>query len=197
MSETSFCPLCGTTEEWVIHILWDCPYAQQVWALWGESIPMNDFLLYNTYEWLRSNLKGRGSGSGGPRWNLVFGYTIWQLWKWRNECVFCGVTLNAQNIWHVVRIYIQDGDVVGMPTSLQVQNVEAIFIRWTFPWEDWIKGNVDGSVNQCDRNATCAGVFRDADGRWVHALQENYHIVIDIFSYSWFSVSKNCFYLWF
>jgi hypothetical protein len=36
--DDALCPLCGIEEESVIHVLWQCPSAADVWSVWCKKL---------------------------------------------------------------------------------------------------------------------------------------------------------------
>lgn len=82
------------------------------------------------------------------RRKIIFGVTIWSLWKMRNEFIFNGVHCEAQQMFCKIKYHVDEiVDGGSKLKSLNVGKVES-FIGWSFPKNDWVKVNVDGACVQ-------------------------------------------------
>ncbi|CAN1792677.1 Putative ribonuclease H protein At1g65750 [Linum perenne] len=75
------CPRCSVQNESLSHVLFDCPFALQVW---GECLPsaVQERGRHNNFEdWWLAMLKDAGS-------SITFGITAWLLWSARNKLIF-------------------------------------------------------------------------------------------------------------
>ncbi|CAL9031547.1 unnamed protein product, partial [Prunus brigantina] len=84
----SSCGLCDWPVESVLHIFRDCERAQSVWH--ALSIPgiAPHFFKQDFIPWLKVNLLSKAKWGGGLPWSVVFVFTCWYLWKWRNKHIF-------------------------------------------------------------------------------------------------------------
>ncbi|CAL9017398.1 unnamed protein product [Prunus brigantina] len=82
------------------------------------------------HPWLRSNLLSKAMWGDHEPWNLVFVFTCWVLWKWRNNHIF--------NIDDEVR-YEPEKIIVAVVnewyTSSQVMDTKASKIPLLLAWE--------------------------------------------------------------
>ncbi|KAJ1380964.1 Ribonuclease H domain [Sesbania bispinosa] len=154
--------------ETTMHVLRDCEAAESVWkCLGGSNIPVN-FFSVDAYEWFKNNFLG---GLGGD-WCLVFGLTVWNLWRCRNEVVFENKVSSTKEVIGRIRNLAQVGSVLCLP-SIDTVRHGVMFVRWCNPELGWIKFNVDGLVKSASRNAGCGGVIRDHRGNWVGCFSFN------------------------
>lgn len=70
-----------------MHIVRDCCYTRQIWCNLLPSVNHAAFFNLDLKNWFEHNLKGSFSRVS-PSWNLIWGVTIWNLWKWRNCFTF-------------------------------------------------------------------------------------------------------------
>ena len=87
--EDENCPICNREIESTLHALRDCPWVQLVWRQLGVQKTNHRFWTSNLTNWL--NLNGRlntNQPAGKPLWKILFPFTIWNIWKYRNDFVF-------------------------------------------------------------------------------------------------------------
>ncbi|BBH09066.1 hypothetical protein Prudu_021464 [Prunus dulcis] len=146
------CGVCEWPIETTLHILRDCYKARDIWnttnllsqAVWCSNIP----------------------------WSLVFIFTCWYVWKWRNHQVFQG-----------------DDDVSPYPKQLIVRAVHEWFkasrvlskhnhkvqvdLKWEPPISGQFKLNVDGSRRNGSGHIGAGGVLRNSSGDWISGFAVN------------------------
>lgn len=88
-TKDSSCSFCHLQSEDELHILRDCPFASQVWyAIVGHNLE-SSFFNMNMYDWFSKNPNPlRSVHVHSLNWHLVFGFTIWMLWKNRNARIY-------------------------------------------------------------------------------------------------------------
>uniref|UniRef100_A0A7N2MHA8 Reverse transcriptase zinc-binding domain-containing protein n=1 Tax=Quercus lobata TaxID=97700 RepID=A0A7N2MHA8_QUELO len=77
------CTLCGQHDETTTHILWDCPYAQNVWALVRGKLQKSRSGVLSFYE-LAQMMMTRLTTSELETWAMV----SWSIWNARNKFHF-------------------------------------------------------------------------------------------------------------
>lgn len=65
ISSSSGCPMCGSGEESMLHLLRDCVVAKQVWSIISPNLVPSFFTATDLTGWLDSNLKDIGQVRGG------------------------------------------------------------------------------------------------------------------------------------
>ncbi|KAJ1392285.1 Reverse transcriptase zinc-binding domain [Sesbania bispinosa] len=79
LSASSYCPICATREEDVLHCLRDCLLPSSVWLCLGLSSFPEFSQTTNPYDWVRWCASSFGS---------LFLAVVWLIWKSRNEFFF-------------------------------------------------------------------------------------------------------------
>ncbi|CAN1744017.1 Putative ribonuclease H protein At1g65750 [Linum perenne] len=81
ISDTDSCRLYNNVSESALHIFRDCHFARSVWHALLPSGIVHDFFTGDIQRWISKGLQMEN-------FNLIFGITIWILWKARNEDIF-------------------------------------------------------------------------------------------------------------
>lgn len=106
--ESNCCPVCGTVEESVLHVVRDCPRMIQVWrSLCNDILPHTSFFTDDMAAWLRINLQSTTQRKG-LNWPLLFGTSVHLAWQARNELIFHQKSLSIAQL--VCRIMCQAAD---------------------------------------------------------------------------------------
>ncbi|KAK9989376.1 hypothetical protein SO802_029615 [Lithocarpus litseifolius] len=77
------CVICGSSDETVLHILWQCPLAQNVWTLVKGKLQKCDSSA-RTFLCLAQTLMGKLSRKELEAWAMV----AWSIWNARNRIFF-------------------------------------------------------------------------------------------------------------
>ncbi|KAK9002982.1 hypothetical protein V6N11_060556 [Hibiscus sabdariffa] len=81
--------------------------ALQVWNELVQPVNLDSFLTMELSEWLRVNLSMSGAFARVmEHWNLVFGYTLWNLWLRRNVIVFNDLSAAQGNVIERARLLV-------------------------------------------------------------------------------------------
>jgi ribonuclease HI len=155
------CPICEREEETVVHALWQCPAARDVWSA--------------------GNIKFQKSNHGGQTFLQVaedmvsicdqkeFAYFVSiarRIWLRRNEKIHGGGFLHpntlVQQATQAVDLFNQVGDetvvkesAAGVPTPTP----------WKHPPVGWFKANWDAGVNHKTGRVGLGAIIRDHQGR--------------------------------
>ncbi|KAJ1428329.1 hypothetical protein SESBI_09060 [Sesbania bispinosa] len=167
--ESDVCPLCMNHEETTTHIIRDCVKVQQVWFHSARGILPSDFFSASVREWIWSNIGPRSDSN----WRIIFGLTIWAIWKHCNSCVFDSTPFSVEGVVALVQSNLVTGQSSWTHKVQHHNRYQYSLVGWAFPERGWIKANVDGYVIQQSLLAGCGGVFRGADGRWICGFTYN------------------------
>lgn len=91
------CGICGQEYEDVLHTLWDCTAARDIW---NHLIPLGEhptFYSGSLFEWMELNLRNQQAVNlaRGVNWHCLFGIIIWCIWKYRNLYIFQGLAWDS------------------------------------------------------------------------------------------------------
>ena len=139
---SSQCPVCGCAEESIIHALFECTHAQQLWSAseWGSLLidaPSTSFA--DRFAWFKS----RGDGEEVRRFYAL----AWAAWFCRNKCVYEHENPDAVRMGcsfvKLVSDYKEYADKVFNPPSVSSPMVSS----WSPPMEGWVKLNFDAHIS--------------------------------------------------
>ena len=159
------CPLCNGPTESIIHVLRDCPIAQQVWNSLSPLMLPNLFFGANLLDWLRLNCKSQCPCTLGISWGILFPIGVWNLWLHRNRVIFKNEAPNK----------ISKSDILSKAAEYaflgvngnKKRNLGTIFIKWEPPPQHWYKLNTDRSSLGNPGRAGGGGIIRNSNGEWV------------------------------
>ena len=169
------CPLCGVASESVLHALRDCQHVKQIWnSLLPTNFVSPFFDILNVPLWLSANIEKVGLLANGIPWDVLFSSAVWWLWKRRNLLVFnenndqdtidaSFIQLRAKEYVHAWRFSMQAG---SGPRGRSLK-----YVGWKPPETGWVVVNSDGSALLSAGRASCAGCFRNNEGRWLLGFQ--------------------------
>ncbi|CAN0880875.1 Putative ribonuclease H protein At1g65750 [Linum grandiflorum] len=168
MTAAANCPRCPAEPETLAHTFRDCSFAIEVWkhldfpgrseALW--SLPF--------HEWLGCLLKSDKK--------LLFGVTLWSLWKTRNAEVFTNTTSTPLATSSRILAWLQIVSDAQSRTKSLIDGGETIVERdigWKPGLAGWMTLNTDGSVRGRSSKASAGGLLRDAFGHCHAAFTQN------------------------
>ena len=143
ISESNICPLCQKEPESILHRLRDCVTSKQTWERLGIN-PSNAFYEGNLIPWLETNCKDNSCRLGEqPPWKILFSFTIWLLWKQRNDVVF-GNQWGHPNIHKEAMFRAFKFQHCGLNTKT-LGGRKVVCIRWEKPQAGWAHLNTDGA----------------------------------------------------
>ncbi|GMP89161.1 hypothetical protein CsSME_00040847 [Camellia sinensis var. sinensis] len=161
------CPRCNSTQEDLCHIFKDCPKANEVW------LAIRDHRWLQTSEhqpwnlWLQTNLKCKERIIYQIPWGMVFLYTMWKIWKDRNNFIF----RHEDCTMYEATRYIQQ-QAIETYEAFYSDHLTGQFLHhktnWNLPFAGTIKLNSDGCSKGNPGPAGYGGLFRDERGAWVH-----------------------------
>nr|KYP39528.1 Putative ribonuclease H protein At1g65750 family [Cajanus cajan] len=168
MTMNPLCSICLQGEEDSLHVLRDYRFAQEVWS---KSCRDPSWMLAdqdNLQPWLLKNLSN--SNRSPPGWNYRFAITLDSLWHCRNKAIFQGQSITANQVVDEINARMISATTYGLNQQSQVGEVNYNSrLSWMKPPEGILKLNCDGAVSR-ENMASCGGVIRDSDGRFVVAF---------------------------
>lgn len=94
---------------------------------------------------------------------------MWWLWKWRNGRIFKGEADDHKARIQWLKRHKEEVNAAFAKVELpgkERREGRTMVIIWDKPDNDTYALNVDGSVDQSNNKAGCAGVLRDTGERW-------------------------------
>ncbi|CAA0822774.1 Polynucleotidyl transferase- ribonuclease H-like superfamily protein [Striga hermonthica] len=181
ITRSTLCPLCEQFPESTLHCLRDCVGAKQIWMTLIPTKNHSAFFSMPLRDWIVQNLQN-GLSISVVAWETIFGVTVWQIWKGRNDKILSDMEFIVSNKIRDVLSFVH-----GIQLTRSIEHHLGGFgagrgvhlIRWTAPAMGTIKINTDGSLLTSSGMASAGGLARDADGRYqlYHVHHKNTNIV--------------------
>lgn len=154
------CPLCLTEQETIIHCLFSCPRAVQLWnscGLGDVSPPIGENALLG---WFRHHCSLNG---------VMIPCVVWFLWISRNKKVFNNQDVQATTMLAQVLSMVKHiGSAFGLNQHIAHRLPKEV--RWDKPDEGVCSLNVDGSAMTNPGLAGFGGIVRDSNGKFVRGF---------------------------
>ena len=137
------CVVCGSSDETVLHILWQCPLARNVWALVNGKLQKCDSSA-RTFFNLAQTLKERLSRKEFELWAMV----AWSIWNAQNRFYFeesqtplHAILKSAEMFLDEYQRFTRSMPTIWAPESATLTFVTlAYFIVFSF-WLYWLLGS--------------------------------------------------------
>ena len=138
------CPMCQSDTESLTHALRDCSLVKPVWQQLGTHCLNPSSFSQGIRDWLISNssLKSSQNAVGIP-WNILFPYTVWMIWKQRNQGYFSNKRANLNLAKVISKQAMEFLFCVSRPTHNNQLVVKQV--SWEKPELGWFKLNTDGA----------------------------------------------------
>ena len=109
MTEPSKCVICNVAEETMDHLLNQCSWSSRMWREGMERFYQTrrdpGTILEILILWESKTFK---NPIVRCLWELLLGFTTWNIWKERNGHIFEGRTHSPRDIWKQTRIHIRE-----------------------------------------------------------------------------------------
>ncbi|GMJ05893.1 hypothetical protein like AT4G29090 [Hibiscus trionum] len=149
------CIRCNANIENVEHVFRECPFTQQVWHGLGVTWPSNVRTL-SYFEWLSWMFNNRGSHS-----KEQLTYTLWALWKARNQHMHEGKLQTAQSLITYIKCCELEYKECLKPQSCRPDQTVT---GWNPPPEGFVKLNVDACCVPATGKVFSGFIIRDEKG---------------------------------
>ncbi|CAL2260807.1 unnamed protein product [Prunus armeniaca] len=168
----SSCGLCDWPVESVLHIFRDCERAQSVWHAISILVFAPHFLKQDFIPWLKVNLLSKAKWGGGLPWSVVFVFTCWYLWKWRNKHIFLPLDEYVADPIKTISMAVRDW-VKASQAGVKMSPKSQVLLSWEPPGLGMFKLNVDGSRRAASGCIGAGRVIRGANGNWICGFAVN------------------------
>lgn len=158
--EHSTCPVCGGEEETIIHALFNCTYASEIWLhsnFQGMLMEAPRTSFAERFMWLVGRLDSEELAS--------FGALVWAVWFCRNQRVFEGdAGLNAvATAAGFSKLKVDYGMYKNKVCGLSSSPRLVIVSSWQPPPQSYVKVNVDAHVMH-GNGVSMGMIIRDEHG---------------------------------
>ncbi|KAL9813246.1 putative ribonuclease H domain, reverse transcriptase zinc-binding domain-containing protein [Arabidopsis thaliana] len=177
MSVDSTCQICGSEEESLMHILFACPFARQVWAMSDFPSPQFGFHGGSVFSNIQHLLENRKNREWPKELRKTFPWILWRIWTNRNALLFDGKRFSAFETmvkirddvleWFEAQVVDQsESNGIGLVGNegVGLEGTSGV-VKWNPPSMGWLKCNVGISWSKRNRLAGGAWVVRDSDGK--------------------------------
>ncbi|CAN1729274.1 Putative ribonuclease H protein At1g65750 [Linum perenne] len=170
MTSCEFCRHCPNVSETSIHVLRDCHLARSVWLALLPPGLAADFFTGDIQDWISKGIQNSD-------FSLIFGITLWILWKARNEDIFDNRSVTSDQL----RLRVLNWT-AGVRETMKaesralsgvVKRSRETLLKWIPAPDDWITVNCDGSVIHPHGQAAAGGIIRDSSGRRLAVFAAN------------------------
>ncbi|XP_048628012.1 uncharacterized protein LOC125608690 [Brassica napus] len=139
------CQICGFVEESINHLMFDCTYARQIWALSGIPNPENGFHQSSIYVNFNYLLELKKLRWGFTDLRSLWPWIMWTIWKTRNALLFEGTRFSPLEVfnkakqdeeeWSLAQVVDKDFQQAGI--EIRVKNKK----KWVSPPGEWLMCN--------------------------------------------------------
>ncbi|CAA7042886.1 unnamed protein product [Microthlaspi erraticum] len=168
----STCLRCCQQEETASHLLFECPYAQQVWRGSGLAVLNLADPMIPLEEKLETLFLDRALTSFEKNFQTVL-WLLWRLWKSRNSLVFQRRSIH----WRSLIRYVNRDVMEFLNTQELMQGIFPIGNggsrpnrtpegKWRPPPTGWVKCNYDGAFHNRDVSSNAGWIIRDENGTY-------------------------------
>lgn len=158
--EDSICPICKEMEETVMHIVWQCPVASDVWAEFNKTLQK-----WSSHEDDLLSLWEKMMDKVGKAEMRLIASVMRGIWQRRNELIFEGVFKSPSQVIRIAKEGIDEFLLAQVKSIDRVgNNAELRNQVWKKPRESYVKANWDASLNQKERKMGLGVIIRDEEG---------------------------------
>ncbi|KAK4254594.1 hypothetical protein QN277_009952 [Acacia crassicarpa] len=173
-SRTSICPICDEFEESVEHLFFHCSWTRCVWFGSPLGVRIGVMRVRNFKHWW---LQITANKDCSPRDISLICWTLWFLWKQRNEWVFnqvrpspyvvIALALNSNSeYWDSLDAAPPESD-IAPPDSDASASLPSKGTHWFAPTAEYLKVNCDGSFYAESTTASIGVVCRNNYGEFI------------------------------
>ncbi|XP_059446364.1 uncharacterized protein LOC132177903 [Corylus avellana] len=162
-----FCPICEREPETVMHAIWSCLAATDVWGCSKKvfqkcAIEGNDFMLVAEF------ILGRC----GKEDAALFIHLAHQIWMRRNKWVHEGNFINPNVLTKEAQAYVHEFQKVNeLATSATDENVNKNEnVKWSAPTQGWLKVNWDVAIDKAGGRMGIGAIVREEKGNVIATM---------------------------
>ncbi|KAK9289746.1 hypothetical protein L1049_007905 [Liquidambar formosana] len=162
---SNLCPICFNEPKTVEHVLRDCEYAREFWAIVHPNTLSTSGLTLDA--WILHNVSGqiRDLDRQIPH-SIIFPFACWALWHNRNKFVFEQNMLVPKDNCEAMLINATEYFYISRKFKSPSQS-RRIMVKWEPLTNPFYKLNTDGSSLGNPGKASAGGLIRDHLGQWI------------------------------
>jgi ribonuclease HI len=173
--EDSTCPLCGLEDETVLHVMWQCPSAADVWSMGCRKLQKWSFegrVFLQLAEKVFNNCETEEI--------QLFVGTARLLWLRRNDVVFGKMLQHPTEVAKRAKRHVEEFLQASENRNMDAPSVAAQRDRrWRAPEEGWLKANWDASSARSQDRLGFGVVVRTENGTVVAAQSKTLEGTLD------------------
>ncbi|CAL8992389.1 unnamed protein product [Prunus brigantina] len=158
------CFRCHQAPETVLHALWDCSVAREVWhfsALQDSCTSAYHGCFLNLFRYISTVLTDKELRH--------FGYICWNVWNGRNAQLFQGCKLNAFQSYQHMHEMAEEFYQANCTSLRLTQEGSNLVVNWERPPAQFFKINVDGAPKTDNSVRGLGVVIREDRGELIAA----------------------------
>ena len=172
------CPMCDMDVEHLLHLFFDCPFAQNCWQYVGRTFDMDS--VEDAPQWLLQKLK-----EADPEEVMLIARVLWGIWFFRNRRVWENKVVSAMVAMEWSAKYIADwrkakeSRIVVSRSNSPSSPADAQ--RWKTPAEGYLKLNTDASIKLGEETFSVGLILRDHKGAFVGGKTQRMQAAMSVF----------------
>lgn len=156
------CDVCPSKAESIFYILRECIHNIEIWSKMAVQNFMPDFFNCTDEVWWCQNLSCVDKRDGNIPLNLIFCYTSWFLWKWRNHRIFQNGEGILRDKYASITRFMISYDKNWSPEALIVgQQSNVSWVGSEKPPNNWVTLYTDGCCDSLTGKIRVGGAIRD------------------------------------
>jgi hypothetical protein len=155
-----FCPICEKDPETILHALWECPAAMDVWGVGKKAfqkVTYNGGEFWQLAEFMMNRFEEEDFG--------MFIQLTRQIWLRRNTWLYEGTFTSPNDIVNATANYAEDFKLANeKPIPKIYVNENGQDEKWTAPTHGWYKANWDFAFDNSAGRMGFGVIVRDKKG---------------------------------
>ncbi|XP_018435702.1 uncharacterized protein LOC108807989 [Raphanus sativus] len=187
------CSSCNDGPEDIGHVLFQCKFAQEVWALAAVPMPPSGRWSRSVFLNLHHLIACSKKHSLQPEAGAIFPWLLWHIWKARNSFCFEFTRLDPAMVWEKAKMEaevwrnLQTAPHDRTPSAVPTR---VISNKWTKPMSNWVKCNISSSWVSQNPLSGGAWIVRDSTGKVVFHSRRSFSnlensLITDLTSLQW------------
>ena len=166
------CIRCKGDSEDSEHVFRGCAITLIIWDDVCKGSTRNGLFVDDWKDWISQNLRCSKLVFDKYPNHLLFVVALWFIWKWRCEHVFNPNFNLPACPGKIILKFVEDWWMANYAVDTKDEKKTCLLV-WNPPAQEWVKLNVDGSMNPDSGSIAAGGVFRDHKKNWLGGFALN------------------------